>query len=137
MDGRVFQADSPVWDTWYPPNGFRCRCTVRSLSKRQVEQMGLTVEEKAPDRAGLGVGAEDVVRLERGDAFIPFLLQETVHPSMDDIESIITRNADFTFEDAVRYFGERVPVTAAQFYKIAIARWEGRVWLSLTASYCQ
>ena len=38
---------------------------------------------------------------------------------MDDIESIITRNADFTFEDAVRYFGERVPVTAAQFYKIA------------------
>ena len=38
---------------------------------------------------------------------------------MDDIESIITRNADFTFEDAVRYFGVRVPVTAAQFYKIA------------------
>ena len=33
MDGRVFPADSPVWDTWFPPNGFRCRCTVRSLSK--------------------------------------------------------------------------------------------------------
>lgn len=56
MDGRVFRADSPVWDTWYPPNGFRCRCTVRSLSKRQVEQMGLTVEEKAPDRAELADG---------------------------------------------------------------------------------
>ena len=25
MDGRVFPADSPVWDIWYPPNGFGCR----------------------------------------------------------------------------------------------------------------
>lgn len=48
MDGKVFPADSPVWDTWYPPNGFRCRCTVRSLSKRQVEQRGLVVEQEAP-----------------------------------------------------------------------------------------
>ena len=48
MDGRVFPADSPVWDTWFPPNGFRCRCTVKTLSRRQVEQRGLTVEERVP-----------------------------------------------------------------------------------------
>ena len=48
MDGRVFPADSPVWDTWFPPNGFRCRCTVKTLSRRQVEQRGLTVEESVP-----------------------------------------------------------------------------------------
>lgn len=48
MDGRVFPADSPVWDTWFPPNGFRCRCTVKTLSKRQVEARGLTVETKPP-----------------------------------------------------------------------------------------
>lgn len=29
MDGRVFPADSAVWDSWFPPNGFRCRCTVQ------------------------------------------------------------------------------------------------------------
>lgn len=51
MDGRVFPADSPVWDTWFPPNGFRCRCTVKTLSKRQVEQRGLTVETSAPREA--------------------------------------------------------------------------------------
>ena len=56
MDGRVFQADSPVWDTWYPPNGFRCRCTVRTLSRRQVEQRGLTVESTAPERSRLPDG---------------------------------------------------------------------------------
>ena len=39
MDGRVFPADSAVWDSWFPPNGFRCRCTVKTLSKRQVEAL--------------------------------------------------------------------------------------------------
>lgn len=48
MDGKVFPADSPIWDTWYPPNGFKCRCTVRSLSKRQVEERGLKVQTDLP-----------------------------------------------------------------------------------------
>lgn len=51
MDGKVYPADHPIWDTWFPPNGFKCRCTVRSLSKRQVERQGLTVETRMP--AGL------------------------------------------------------------------------------------
>ncbi len=49
MDGRVFPADSPVWDTWFPPNGFRCRCTVRTLSEHQVRERGLVVETEEPD----------------------------------------------------------------------------------------
>lgn len=48
MDGKVFHADDPVWDTWYPPNGFRCRCTVITLSPQQVERMGLEVSEGQP-----------------------------------------------------------------------------------------
>lgn len=56
MHGKVFPADSPVWDTWFPPNGFKCRCTVRSLSQRQVEQLGLTVEEKVPNMERLKDG---------------------------------------------------------------------------------
>lgn len=48
MNGKVFPADHEIWDTWYPPNGFRCRCTVKTLSKRQVEERGLTVETEAP-----------------------------------------------------------------------------------------
>lgn len=56
MDGKVFPADSPVWDTWYPPNGFRCRCSVHTLSQRQVDDMGLTVEGTVPGRAEMPDG---------------------------------------------------------------------------------
>lgn len=48
MDKKVYPADHPVWNTWFPPNGFRCRCTVRTLSKRQVEARGLKVEDEFP-----------------------------------------------------------------------------------------
>lgn len=48
MDQKVFPADSPIWDTWYPPNGFRCRCGVRSLSKEEVKARGLAVETEIP-----------------------------------------------------------------------------------------
>ncbi|MEF2968349.1 phage minor head protein [Paenibacillus sp. M1] len=54
MDGKVFRADDPIWDTWYPPNGFRCRCGVKTLSERQVKDRGLTVETSAPVSAEVG-----------------------------------------------------------------------------------
>lgn len=53
MDGKVFPADSPVWDVWYPPNGYRCRCSVQTLSLRQVEARGLKVEDAAPDAVSM------------------------------------------------------------------------------------
>lgn len=48
MHGKVFSADDPIWDIWYPPNGFRCRCMVKSLTKKQVEERGLVVENELP-----------------------------------------------------------------------------------------
>ncbi len=45
MNGRVFPANDPVWNTWYPPNGYMCRCKVVSLSARQVKKRGLKVRK--------------------------------------------------------------------------------------------
>lgn len=44
LDGTVRRNDDPFWDVWYPPNGFRCRCSVRTLSQRDVDRRGLKVE---------------------------------------------------------------------------------------------
>lgn len=45
---KVYPADHEFWAANYPPNGFRCRCGVRTLSERQVKSMGLTVEKAMP-----------------------------------------------------------------------------------------
>lgn len=45
---KVYPADHEFWATNYPPNGFRCRCGVRTLSARQVKKQGLTVETEMP-----------------------------------------------------------------------------------------
>lgn len=56
MEGRVYRADDPIWDIWYPPNGFRCRCMVVSLTERQVESMGLPVETQPPHEMDYSTG---------------------------------------------------------------------------------
>jgi len=50
----AYQVGHPVWDTWYPPNGFRCRCGVETLSERELKARGLTVEDEAPTAAEVG-----------------------------------------------------------------------------------
>lgn len=44
LHGKVKRADDSFWDTFYPPNGHRCRCTVTSLSKREMDRKGLKVD---------------------------------------------------------------------------------------------
>lgn len=41
----VLHADDPWWDTHYPPNGWNCRCTVVSHSKRELDRDGLKVSK--------------------------------------------------------------------------------------------
>ena len=40
MDNYIAPVDDPVWNRWYPPNGHRCRCGVRSLTQAQAEARG-------------------------------------------------------------------------------------------------
>ena len=49
LHGLVRRYDDPFWDVFYPPNGFNCRCTVSSLSERQVRAAGIEVGQGIPD----------------------------------------------------------------------------------------
>lgn len=50
MDGKIFRQDDPIWDEWYPPNGFNCRCSVIAVSQAEAERQGLKIEDYDPDK---------------------------------------------------------------------------------------
>lgn len=45
MDGLVYRYDDPFWATFYPPNGYNCRCSVMALSERDMARQGLALSE--------------------------------------------------------------------------------------------
>jgi SPP1 gp7 family putative phage head morphogenesis protein len=63
-NGTVLPIDDPWWDTHYPPNGWGCRCTVRSASQRDLDRQGLEVsgspavdnQERVDTRTGEDLG---------------------------------------------------------------------------------
>lgn len=66
MHGTVWAADDPVWDVWYPPNGFGCRCHVRSYTANQVRARGLTVQRRMPTMVDTGTGEIGLLSPDRG-----------------------------------------------------------------------
>jgi SPP1 gp7 family putative phage head morphogenesis protein len=49
MNGKVYDYQHPIWNSWYPPNGFNCRCYVKSLSRADVEERDLEISTKGVD----------------------------------------------------------------------------------------
>lgn len=48
-DGLVLAADDPFWETHYPPCGFGCKCRAFSVSERDLERMGKSGPDEAPN----------------------------------------------------------------------------------------
>ncbi|OGI31332.1 MAG: phage head morphogenesis protein [Candidatus Melainabacteria bacterium RIFOXYA12_FULL_32_12] len=44
LNGRIFRYDDPFWDSFYPPNGWGCRCRVRALSSENLQDRDLGVD---------------------------------------------------------------------------------------------
>ena len=51
MDGKVYAKDDPIWNTWMPPNGYQCRCTVIPITKAYAEANGIKFAKKLPKGA--------------------------------------------------------------------------------------
>lgn len=47
LNGRTFRHDDPFWDSFYPPNGFKCRCSVRAFGDADIEARGIPTSSSA------------------------------------------------------------------------------------------
>lgn len=43
LSGRIFRYDDAFWQSFYPPNGWNCRCRVRTRSQRDMDNKGLAL----------------------------------------------------------------------------------------------
>nr|DAS44171.1 MAG TPA: minor capsid component [Caudoviricetes sp.] len=41
LNGKIYRYDDPFWVTFYPPNGFNCRCSVIALGERDLQRRGM------------------------------------------------------------------------------------------------
>jgi Phage Mu protein F like protein len=39
-DGLILPVDDPFWDQWFPPNGWGCKCWLRTLTKAEAADSG-------------------------------------------------------------------------------------------------
>lgn len=71
LDGVVYRADDPWWQSYYPPRGYNCHCTVRAYDDKDLERYGLTVSTPPPIEyedviIGKQSGRVQLVRVPKG-----------------------------------------------------------------------
>ncbi len=49
-EGLVLPVDDPFWQSWYPPNGWGCKCHVRQITRREAERRGISDSPEIPMR---------------------------------------------------------------------------------------
>lgn len=49
-EGTVLPIDHPFWTSWFPPNGWECKCWVRQITRAEAMRRGITPDFEVPTR---------------------------------------------------------------------------------------
>ena len=64
--GLVLHVDDPLWQTWYPPNGWNCKCHVRQITRREADERGISDSPDVPMRDVLNKRTGEIKRIPSG-----------------------------------------------------------------------
>lgn len=111
LDRKVFRHDDPFWGLIWPPHGFGCKCTVFSLSDRDLERMALKVEvgPRLGDRLG-----NAVVSQEKGWGGVPTPLESATMIAADLAQGLSPDLAVKYWLDVLAYTDKRSPTIAGR-----------------------
>ena len=65
LHGKVFRCDDPFWDSFYPPNGFNCRCDVIPLTEDEINKIEHYTLQPKLDKDGQPVVVNGIPQYER------------------------------------------------------------------------
>ncbi|MCX8018923.1 MAG: phage head morphogenesis protein [Chitinophagaceae bacterium] len=87
MEGITLPANSPFWDKYYPPNGWRCRCRVVQVLKKDYPETDLKEAEKIADKATtqLNKKGENVLEIFRFNPGKQKVIFPPNHPYRGDL----------------------------------------------------
>lgn len=57
LNGLIAAADDPIWRTYATPNGYNCRCSLRLVTRRELERKKLITRQGRIQRATVPKGA--------------------------------------------------------------------------------
>lgn len=120
LNGLILRADDPFWEIHFPPNGWGCKCRVRSLSENDLKRMGRT-----PDKAPQGISdvspdwRYNIGEAAYGNPFVERILKEDGKPryewkdvtaeksaaydqKKDDIPEIVTQTRQIEKSDTAK-----------------------------------
>jgi len=76
LHGTIKPIDSAFWKTYYPPNGYRCRCRTRDLTFKQMKKRGgITkeipkIKDAIPQMKSRGISTKEIVKRKDLDSIV-------------------------------------------------------------------
>lgn len=68
-EGLIRPVDDPVWETWFPPNGWGCKCWLRQITRAEANRLGISapvIIDTVPQRRLRDDGTYETVHVPVG-----------------------------------------------------------------------